>query len=73
MSPPPPGPFVRTSYVSPFLMSTTETLQRQQMPRSTPQKSTPLTRLLERRASAKARELESLQSADVLSTNMYVY
>ena len=77
MSPPPSGPAlasnirVRTSYVSPFLLASTPTLSSQQ-PQTTPKKvATPLTRLMQRRATMRMQELESLQSTDVLSTNAY--
>jgi hypothetical protein len=76
MSPPPSGPAmasnirVRTSYVSPFLLASTPTLSQQQQ--TTPKKvATPLTRLMQRRATARLKELESLQSTDVISNTYY--
>src|SRR5690348_899437 len=73
MSPPPPGPvFVRTSFISPLLMANTTSLSKQQQITRNPQKSTPLTRLMERRAS-RVKEFESFKSTNTLSATTYEF
>lgn len=72
ISPPPPGPaFVRTSFISPILMKSIN-LQQQPLQPTNTMKSTPLTRLMQRRANERAKTLESSQNSDTIHNNLYV-